>query len=77
MDVAASLLERMTESHHLKPDLHLYTSLAREEGRKGRVGGLTQLVERMEGGREDGVQVDERWFAAALQGAVRGGEAVR
>jgi len=70
----------MTETHHLKPDLHVYTSLAREEGRKGRVGGLTRLVERMEGvregGREGGVQADERWFAAALEGAARGGDTV-
>ena len=81
MDVAASLLQTMTHTHRLKPDLHVYTSLAREEGRKGRAGGLTRLVEGMEGGRgeegrEEGVQADERLFAAALEGAARGGETV-
>jgi len=76
VDIAASLLQTMTHTHHLKPDLHVYTSLAREEGRKGRAGGLTRLVEGMEGGREEGVQADERLFAAALEGAARGGETV-
>lgn len=67
---AAALLREMTGVRGLRPDVQVYTSVAREEGRMGRGGRVTALVGEMEG--EGGVVPDERFFAAVLEGAARG-----
>lgn len=63
----------MTEKRGLRPDLVVYTSLAREEGRAGKRG-LVALLQEMEA---HGVKPDEKWFAGALEGAARGGKVDR